>query len=188
MIGARHDRLRRRRRRPMSRKPKRQQSRPNCSSAVRCEWPHTPRRGAARSRAESAGRHRLSRALHGAGVHLDLPGHGTAGLRPSRDRLCAGQMAAGVEIAEALSRELSQPWRLPRGLHRRDRQADRRPRSSRNGCASAAIGIRAAAFRSTCSGRPAASPRGSGFRIRASRPIAAAAKGQSLPAATRIFI
>jgi len=46
---------------------------------------------------------------------------------------------------------------------------------------------RAAAFRSTSSGRPAACPRASGFRTRVSRPIAAAAKGQSLPAATRII-
>jgi len=43
---------------------------------------------------------------------------------------------------------------------------------SRNGCASAAIGIRAAAFRSTCSGRPAGCPRACGSPIRASRPIA----------------
>ena len=34
------------------------------------------------------------------------------------------------------------------------------PRSSRNGCASAATGIRAAACRSTCSGRPARLPEG----------------------------
>jgi hypothetical protein len=45
-------------------------------------------------------------------------------------------------------------------------------RSSRNGCASAATGIRAAAFRSTCSGKPADCRRACGFRIRASHPIA----------------
>jgi len=38
------------------------------------------------------------------------------------------------------------------------------PRSSRNGCASAATGIRAAASRSTCSGRPANCQRACGFR------------------------
>src|SRR5262249_29429720 len=37
----------------------------------------------------------------------------------------AAAMAARVEVAEALSRELSQPCRLPRGLYRIDRQADR---------------------------------------------------------------
>jgi 7-cyano-7-deazaguanine reductase len=47
------------------------------------------------------------------------------------------------------------------------------PRSSRNGCASAATGIRAAASRSTCSGRPANSPTACGYPTRASRPIAA---------------
>src|SRR5688572_16710555 len=45
--------------------------------------------------------------------------------------------------------------------------------SSRSGCASAATGTRAAACRSTCSGRPENCPRVSGFRTRASRPIAA---------------
>src|SRR4030088_1761226 len=53
------------------------------------------------------------------------------------------------------------------------------PRSSRNGCASAATGIRAAASRSTCSGRPANCPKTCGFRIRASPPTAGAAS--SLP-------
>src|SRR5271170_7787677 len=47
--------------------------------------------------------------------------------------------------------------------------------SSRAGCASAAIGIRAAAFRSTCSGRPANCPRASGRPTRASRHTAGAA-------------
>ena len=56
--------------------------------------------------------------------------------------------------------ELPQPRRLPRGLHGRDRQAARRRCSSRNGCASAATGIRAAACRSTCSGRPGKLPKG----------------------------
>ena len=48
-------------------------------------------------------------------------------------------------------------------------------------CASAAIGIRAAAFPSTCSGSSAPRQTGSGCRIRASRPIAAAARRCSSP-------
>ena len=109
------------------------------------------------------------------GIHLALPGHRPAGFRASRDRLRAGQLAGRVEVAEALSRQLPQPRRLPRGLHGRHRQAARRRCSSRTGCASAATGIRAAACRSTCSGRPASCRRASGCPTRASRPIAGAA-------------
>ena len=57
-----------------------------------------------------------------------------------------------------------------------DRQARSSPRSRRAGCASAAIGIRAAACRSTCSTRPARRPTGCGCPTRASRPIADAAE------------
>src|SRR6185312_437292 len=47
---------------------------------------------------------------------------------------------------------------------------------SRTSCASAAIGTRAAAYRSMCSGRPDPLPKACGCRIRASRPTAAAAE------------
>ena len=62
------------------------------------------------------------------------------------------------QIAEALSRQLPQPRCLSRGLHGGDRQDDRRSWSRRAIFASAAIGIREAAFRSTCSGRPGSPP------------------------------
>ena len=76
----------------------------------------------ARPGAESAGRYGLYRPLHRAGIHLDLPGDRAARFRPSGHRLCAGPMARRIEIAEALPPELPQPRRLPRGLHRSDRQ------------------------------------------------------------------
>ena len=82
------------------------------------------------------------------------------------------RLAGRVQVAEALPHLVPQPRRVPRGLHGRasaERLADC---SSRTGFASAAIGIRAAAFRSTSSGRHARRPRACGFRIRASRPIA----------------
>src|SRR3984885_12746638 len=56
-------------------------------------------------------------------------------------------------------------------------------KSRRNGCASAAIGIRAAAFRSTCFTRPAYRPRGCGCPTRESRPIVAEAEGSALKTA-----
>jgi 7-cyano-7-deazaguanine reductase len=40
-----------------------------------------------------------------------------------------------IEVAEALRRQLPQPRRLPRGLHRDDRPAHRRRRQAENGCA-----------------------------------------------------
>src|SRR6266576_2839556 len=80
------------------------------------------RRGTARPRAQSAKGHQLRGALHRAGIHLDLPGHGPTGFCPPRDRLCAGPVAAGVEIPEALCREFPQSRRVSRGLHGYDRQ------------------------------------------------------------------
>ena len=59
------------------------------------------------------------------------------------------------------------------------------PRSRRAGCALAVTGIRAAAFRSTCSGRPAARRRTSGSQTRVSRPIAGAANLPPLPSVGR---
>ena len=136
------------------------------------EWPDSPEKAELDRVPNPQAGHQLRGALHRAGIHLALPGDGTAGFRASGDRLCAGPVAAGIQVAETLCRELPQSRRLPRGLHGHDRQAHRRPRSSRNSCASAATGIRAAASRSTCSGRPANCRRACGCPTRASRPIA----------------
>ena len=87
-----------------------------------------------------------------------------------------GQWLLESKIAQALCRELPQSRRLPRGLHGRDRQADRRRDQAEMSCGSAATGIRAAAFRSTCSGRPGSCRRECGFPTRALRPIAAEAE------------
>src|SRR5215813_3406171 len=75
--------------------------------------------GGAGNRAQFHAGHALSRALHLPGVYLALPDDGAAGLRPSRHRLCPPQPAGGEQVAEALSRLLPQPRRLPRGLHHR---------------------------------------------------------------------
>src|SRR6185369_8983802 len=74
-----------------------------------------PGKSAARSRAQSASGYQLSGALHGTGIHLDLPGDGPAGFRTSHDRLRARPMAAGIQIAEALRRQLPQSRGLSRG-------------------------------------------------------------------------
>ncbi len=74
---------------------------------------------------------------------------------------------------EALSWQLPQSRRLSRGLHAAHRQATSWRAGCRAGCASAAIGIRAAACRSTCFGRPGRLPGGHcGSPTRACRPIA----------------
>src|ERR1041384_1055230 len=73
--------------------------------------PTRPRRGAAalaggskaRRGAESAYRHGLSRPLHGSGIHLSMPDYGSTGFRALRDRLRAGKIHPGVEIAEDFS-------------------------------------------------------------------------------------
>src|SRR5215213_3852306 len=85
--------------------------------------PRLARRGAARPRAEPASGHGLRRPFHRARVYVALSGDRPAGLRASRDRLRARPLARRVEIAQALPQQLPQPRRLPRGLHRRDRQA-----------------------------------------------------------------
>ena len=59
---------------------------------------------------------------------------------------------------------------------RRRRQARRSKRSARHGCASAATGTRAAACRSTCSGKLARRRKGCGCRTRAWRRTARAAR------------
>ncbi len=81
------------------------------------------------------------------------------------------------QIAEALPRRVPQSRRVPRGLHARYRQARSSRRSRRNGCVSAAIGIRAAACRSTSSIRPARRPKGCGCPIPAFNPIADGVSG-----------
>ena len=87
-----------------------------------------------------------------------------------------GAIPGRVEIAEALSRPAS-AITAPSTRTAPSPSARSWSRcSSRNGCASAATGIRAAACRSTCSGRRANCRRTSGCRTRASRPIAAAAR------------
>ena len=58
-------------------------------------------------------------------VRRDRP----ARLRPSGDRLRAARQAGREQVAEALSRQLPQPRRLPRGLHARP-SASGWPRSS----------------------------------------------------------
>ena len=85
------------------------------------------------------------------------------------------------QVVEALSRRpfattapftRTARWRSPAGWSRHSR---------RNGCGSAATGIREAAFRSTSSIRPASRPPGCGCPIRVSRPIAAAAERMTDP-------
>src|SRR5712691_9121573 len=102
----------------------------NDGSKIIAAWPRRgvaqdARRGTARPRSQSAKRHQLRGAFHRAGIHLDLPGHGTTGFCPPRDRLCTGPVAAGVEIPEALCRQFPQSWRVSRGLHGLDRQENR---------------------------------------------------------------
>src|SRR5437870_5457828 len=78
--------------------------------------------GGARPRAKSACGYELPSALHRARIHHALPDHGATRLRAPRHRLRAGEVARGIEIAQALSRELPQSRRVPRGLHGCDRQ------------------------------------------------------------------
>ena len=104
-----------------------------------------------------------------------MPGHRPAGFRASGDRLRAGTLAAGIEIAEALSRQLPQSRRLPRGLHGGDRQALAavlKPKWLRiGGYWYPRGGIPIDVFWQT-----GKLPKGCGCPIRASRPIAAAAE------------
>ena len=97
------------------------------------------------------------------GIHLALPRHRPAGLRPHRHRLRSGQAAGGIQIAEAVHDLLPQSRRIPRGLHGHDRSPHHRGDHARSGCGSPDTGIRAAAFRSTSSGRPARRRREPGF-------------------------
>ena len=145
--------------------------------------PGCARRQDSGPRAKPPGRPDLHRPLHRAGVHLALPGDRPAGLRPSGHRLRPRQMDRRVEVAEALSPELPQSRRLPRGLHRAYRQGSCGAQAAL-AAGSAATGIRAAASRSTSSGRAASRRRASGCPTRAWRPIAGAAEAS---AGTEIF-
>ena len=98
------------------------------------------------------------------------PVTGAARLRASGHRLRAAALAGREQVAQAVSRLVSQSRRVPRGLHAGNRRSPGRVPASRAGCASAATGIRAAACRSTCSGRPAVRRPTCGFPTRASRP------------------
>ena len=64
--------------------------------------------------------HELCRALHLSRIHRDVPGHRPAGFRHAGHRLCAEGLARRIEIAEALSQQLPQSRRVPRGLHGRE--------------------------------------------------------------------
>src|SRR5258707_4090378 len=81
------------------------------------------RRSSTRPRAQSAIRYELRGAVHRARIHLALPGHRPAGFRASRDRLCAGPMAAGIEIPETLCRELPQSRRVRSEEHTSELQS-----------------------------------------------------------------
>ena len=82
-----------------------------------------PGRGAARVDAEPAHRDALRRTLHLPGVHIDLPGHGAAGLCPLGDRLCAEGAPCGEQVAEVIPRRVPQPRGLSRGLQPNHRAA-----------------------------------------------------------------
>src|ERR1700681_392159 len=73
---------------------------------------HT-RRGSTRPRAQPAEGYGLRGAVYRTGIHLALPGHRPAGFRTSRDRLCAGLVATGIEIPKTLRREFSKSRRIP---------------------------------------------------------------------------
>ena len=93
-----------------------------CNSAAPSPDPRLARQGGARPRAQSASGHELRRALHLSRIHRDVPGHRPAGFRHAGHRLRAEGLARRIEIAEALSQQLPQSRRVPRGLHGRDRQ------------------------------------------------------------------
>ena len=114
----------------------------------------------------------LSRALRRAGVHLALPGDRPARFRPSRDRLCARRDDRRKQEPQAVPRQLPQPLRLPRGRDRRHRPAADRGDEAASGCASAAIGIRAAECRSTSSGNRVRRRKACGFPIKECSPTA----------------
>src|SRR5437879_10644724 len=65
---------------------------------------HT-RGSSARSRTKSAEGYGLRGAVHSPGIYFAVPGHRPAGFRTPRDRLCAGPVATGVEVPEAVCRQ-----------------------------------------------------------------------------------
>ena len=127
-------------------------------------WPATARgsdldagiagRSHARARSQPASAQDLPGAVHAAQVHLAVPGHRTARFRASGDRLRAASLAGREQVAEALPRQLPTTarstglrWRSPRAAGRLPDPRWLRHRRL--------LGTRAAACRSTCSGRPA---------------------------------
>jgi hypothetical protein len=91
-------------------------------------------------------------------------------LCPIENRSSSRNRSSSILAASAMSAPSTRtaPSRLARNLL---------PCSSRNSCASAAIGIRAAAYRSTFSGRRAGYPQTCGCRIKGWPPIARAPRG-----------
>ncbi len=115
--------------------------------------------------------------VHGAGIHLPLPGDGPAGFCASVDRLCAGQVAGGDR---SRSRTTSTSFRNHGGFHEGTtidiaKRVGRVCRSP-NGCASAASWYRAAAFPSTSSEQSGEAPQGAWIPAQdGHRPIVAVA-------------
>ena len=102
----------------MARKPK------PCSSAAPSPLPASPDKAQLDRVPNPHPDTELCRALHRAGVHHAVPDHRPAGFRPSGHRLRAGD--AGWSKSKSLKLyldQLPQPGRVPRGLHRRHRQA-----------------------------------------------------------------
>ena len=110
------------------------------------------------ARAEPASRRALSGAFRGAGIHLALPDDRSARLRAYGDRL---HPADWLVESKSLKLYLA-AFRNHGAFHEACTMAIARRLMacrSRCGCGSAATGIRAAACRSTCSGRAARRPR-----------------------------
>ena len=145
--------------------------------------PHSgePRRGEAGARAEPAPGRAISGALHLPGVHLALSADRPAGFRAYRHRLRAARVDRREQVAEAVPHSFRNHGAFHEACTMDDRADGWWSCSTRCGCASAATGIRAAACRSTCSGRPARRRRACGSRIRAcavSRPRLRSAAAQ----------
>ena len=95
------------------------------SSASSPAFPASPDEAVLDRVAQPAPRHELRGALHRAGIHHLCPVTGQPDFAHLVIDYVPGEMAGRIEIAEALSRELPQHRRLPRGLHGHDRQAAR---------------------------------------------------------------
>jgi cation diffusion facilitator family transporter len=139
------------------------------------ELPVDPGHRGAGKGAEQPRRHGFRGALHGAGIHLALPDDRPAGFRASSSSTtCRARLAGRIEVAEALPAVLPQPRRLPRG-RARSTSAKRvvGPAGAEMAPHRRLLVIRAAAFRSMCSGRPVRGAEGRvDRRTRACSPIA----------------